>query len=261
MIKLSIKKLTKFTVACTILIVSFSGFCTFSSEMDNWAVVVIDFQGDFTHYKAGSLAIPGTDDSYVQDVIEKTLDLKSKGLTIIATQDWHPEGHISFYTTYLDKKPFDTILIDCKHHKEIEKSTLEKKIQVLWPPHCIQNKPGSELLFHEYPIADIIVQKGTHIIYDSYSGFEDDGGVETELHSLLQIKKIDHLITYGLATDFCVQATVLDALKRGYRVSLIHELCRGVNEVDCLASILKMQQEGAVVYPTLSDFWKNVSQV
>jgi nicotinamidase/pyrazinamidase len=185
-----------------------------ANETVKIGIIVVDVQGDFTKFKNGSLAVDGTDEVYLKTVEENTKKLKEAGLLIYATQDWHPKNHVSFFTNHKGKKAFDTI-------------KLHGKDQVLWPPHCVQKTPGAEI-FLDKKLFKAIVKKGMDPQYDSYSGFQDDGGKKTEMDKLLKKDKISQLVVYGIATDYCVRATALDGAAAGYKVTLIRNLCRGV---------------------------------
>ena len=104
---------------------------------------------------------------------------------------------------------------------------LHGKDQVLWPPHCVQNTSGAEILL-DNKLFKAIVKKGMDPQYDSYSGFQDDGGKKTDMDKLLKKDKISKLVVYGIATDYCVRATALDAVALGYKVTMIKNLSRGV---------------------------------
>lgn len=197
------------------------------------AVIVVDIQGDFTKLKNGTLAVEGTDENYIKEVEVATKHLANKGILVFATQDWHPKDHISFYTNHPGKKPFDVI-------------KLRGKEQVLWPPHCVQDTPGAEILIDK-TIFKAIVKKGVDTQYDSYSGFQDDGGKKTELDSLLKKEGVKNIILYGIATDYCVKATAIDAIAEGYKVILIEELCRGVSEETSKKSLNEMKSRGIIV--------------
>jgi nicotinamidase/pyrazinamidase len=149
---------------------------------------VVDIQGDFTKFKGGSLAVDGTDEKYVKTVEEETQKLKTAGLPIFATQDWHPLSHISFFTNHPGKKPFDMI-------------KLRGKDQVLWPPHCVEHTSGAKILL-DRNLFDASVKKGMNPQYDSYSGFQNDGGVKTDLEKFLKQEGVGKLIIYGIATDY-----------------------------------------------------------
>jgi nicotinamidase/pyrazinamidase len=197
------------------------------------AAVVVDLQGDFTEFKNGPLAVPGTDQDYITMVLEATKRLKDCGLPIFATQDWHPQRHMSFYTNHKGKEVYEVI-------------TIGGKEQVLWPPHCVQDTEGAKLLIDK-GLTDVIVKKGTKIEYDSYSGFKDDGENHTPLHNLLQKWDIGEVIVYGIATDYCVKATVLDALGLGYKVIVVEELSRGVAAETSRQAVREIQSQGATV--------------
>jgi nicotinamidase/pyrazinamidase len=196
-------------------------------------VIVVDLQGDFTTLKKGSLAVAGTDQAYVERARHATESMHKKGYPIYATQDWHPAGHVSFYTNHPGKKIFDVIDVGGKK-------------QVLWPPHCVQETENAKLLM-DYKMFAAIVQKGRDKRYDSYSGFQDDGGAPTELNFLLKKAGIGEVIVYGLATDYCVRATSLDAVKAGYKVTVIEGLCKGVAPDTTLKAIEEMRQNGVNV--------------
>lgn len=196
-------------------------------------VIVVDVQGDFTKLKNGSLAVEGTEEAYVKSVDENTRKLKAAGLQVFATQDWHPANHASFFTNHEGKKAFEVI-------------KLHGKDQVLWPPHCVQNSPGAEILLDKV-LFEAIIKKGMNPEYDSYSGFQDDGGQKTVMDDLLKKGKINKLVVYGLATDYCVRATALDGVGLGYRVILIKNLCRGVAADTSQKAIEEMKAKGIVI--------------
>ena len=204
-----------------------------TKESERIGVVVVDVQGDFTKFKEGSLAVEGTDGKYVETVEKNTQKLKATGLPIFATQDWHPPSHVSFFTNHPGKKPFDVI-------------KRRGKDQVLWPPHCVQNTPGAEILL-DRKLFDASVKKGMNPRYDSYSGFQDDGGVKTGLEKFLKQERIGKLVVYGIATDYCVKATALDGAVLGYRVVLIRNLCRGVAPETSQKAIEEMKAKGVVI--------------
>ena len=195
------------------------------------AVIAVDIQRDFMEMSDGSLAVPGTGRDYIDRVIADTQRLKDAGLPILATQDWHPPGHVSFFTNHPGKKAFDLI-------------TIQGRQQVVWPPHCVQGTEGAKLLLDERLI-DAVVRKGTENLYDSYSGFQDEGGHRTGLHALLQKRDISRTVIYGVATDYCVKATVLDALDLGYETTVITDLIRGVSPETTEQALDAMVRRGA----------------
>lgn len=201
---------------------------------DKIAVIVVDVQRDFTQLANGTLAVEGTNQEYTDKVRESTETLRRDGFPIIATQDWHPEDHISFFTRHSGKKPLDVI-------------TVRGQQQVLWPPHCVQETAGAELLLNE-DLFEASVKTGAHRDFESYSGFRDDGGHETPLHRLLQERGITRLIIYGIATDYCVKATALDAVDLGYQVTLIKNLSRGVDPETSQTALNEMVRRGIVVF-------------
>ena len=200
-------------------------------------VIVVDIQGDFTKVKNGSLAVEGTDEAYIKAAEENTKKLKEAGFPIFATQDWHPKNHASFFTNHKGKKAFEVI-------------KLHGKDQVLWPPHCVQKTPGAELLLDK-KLFTAVVKKGMDSQYDSYSGFQDDGGKKTDMDKLLKKEKINKVVVYGIATDYCVRATALDAVANGYKVIMIKNLSRGVAPDTSQKAIDEMKAKGIVILDDL----------
>jgi nicotinamidase/pyrazinamidase len=202
------------------------------------AVVVVDVQGDFTTAHKGSLAVPNSDQAYLERVAKATDQLKKADLPVYATQDWHPTDHMSFASNHKDKKPFEAIKLD------------DGRTQVLWPAHCVQGSNGAEILVNPALITKVI-RKGMNSKFDSYSGFMDDGGAKTDLEKVLKAAGIKTLIVYGIATDYCVKATALDGLKDGYKVIVVQDLCRGVADETSKAALEEMAQKGAQIWPSL----------
>jgi len=196
-------------------------------------VIVVDVQGDFTTYKNGSLAVAGTDKAFVDKVQKSTEALSAKGYLIFGTQDWHPADHISFYSNHSGKKPFEAIQI-------------EDRTQVLWPPHCVQGTENARVLI-DNNLFLAIVKKGQSKQYDSYSGFQDDGGAKTEMNLILQKNGIKELIVYGIATDYCVKATAIDAADAGYKVTVIEGLSKGVAPDTTAKALEEMKAKGIIL--------------
>lgn len=213
------------------------GGTAMAKETAKIGVIVVDVQGDFTKLKNGSLAVEGTDEAYVKAVEETTKKLKTAGYPIFATQDWHPANHASFFTNHKGKKAFEVI-------------KLHGKDQVLWPPHCVQKTPGAEILL-DSKLFKAVVKKGMDPQYDSYSGFQDDGGKKTEMDKILKQGKINKLVVYGIATDYCVRATVLDGVAAGYKVIMIKNLSRGVAPDTSQKAIDEMKAKGVAVLDDL----------
>lgn len=186
----------------------------------------MDVQNDFC--PGGALEVK--DGDQVVPVINKVSNLFDK---VIATKDWHPYNHVSFAKTH-NKNVYDIIKIN-----DIE--------QVLWPVHCVQGTNGSD--FHkdlDIRCLDLIVHKGTNPNIDSYSAFfENDKKTETGLHYYLKGLKINEVYLCGLATDFCVFYSAIDALKLGFKTYVIIDATRGVNVNNSLAiSLEAMKKEG-----------------
>jgi nicotinamidase/pyrazinamidase len=200
-------------------------------------VIVVDIQGDFTEVKEGSLAVPGTDKSYIETVTLATKQLNEAGLTVFATQDWHPPDHVSFYTNHTGKKPFDVIQVG-------------DRTQVLWPPHCVQNTEKARILI-DTELFEGIIHKGMHNEFDSYSGFKDDGEQRTEMGSILKEHGLEKLVIYGVATDYCVKATAIDAIEAGYKVLVIKDLCRGISAETSESSLAEIEAAGGMVIESL----------
>ncbi len=200
-------------------------------------IIVVDIQGDFTEAEEGSLAVAGTDRSYIEKVGDAVEKLAGAGLQVFATQDWHPADHISFYTNHEGREPFEAIQID-------------DRTQVLWPPHCVQGTEKARLLIHRDPIRATI-QKGMNRQFDSYSGFQDDGGEKTEMDAILKRHGIEKVVIFGIATDYCVRATALDAAEIGYEVDVITDLCRGVDPKSSNEAIQSMKEAGITIRESL----------
>jgi nicotinamidase/pyrazinamidase len=196
-------------------------------------VIVVDVQGDFTTLKKGSLAVNGTDSAYVQQVQETTEALSKEGFLVFGTQDWHPADHVSFFTNHTGKKAFDVIQID-------------GRTQVLWPPNCVQGTENAEVLV-DNNLFLAIVKKGKDKRYDSYSGFQDDGGAKTEMDEVLKRNGVKKVVVYGIATDYCVKATAVDAANAGYKVAVVESLCRGVAPDTSEKALKEMEEKGVVI--------------
>ncbi len=175
------------------------------------ALIVVDVQNCFV--TGGTLAVKGGED--VVSVINK---LAPAFANIVVTQDWHTPGHVSFASTHSGKKPF-------------ESTKLAYGNQVLWPDHCVQGTPDASL--HKdlaLPKAQVIIRKGFHQDTDSYSAFtEADGKTSTGLAAYLKARGINSVYVCGLATDFCVSWTALDARKAGFKAAVVEDACRGID--------------------------------
>jgi nicotinamidase/pyrazinamidase len=176
------------------------------------ALLAVDVQNDFC--PGGSLAVPEGD--RVVPVINR---LARRFPRVVATQDWHPPGHVSFASSHPGAAPLQTVDLPGGGR------------QTLWPEHCLAGSRGAELHpgLEQAPIA-LIVRKGTRVELDSYSAFfENDRRTPTGLGACLRELGIGELYLAGLATDVCVHYTALDALRLGFSVRLVEDACRGID--------------------------------
>ncbi|MCK0151504.1 bifunctional nicotinamidase/pyrazinamidase [Marivita sp. S6314] len=175
------------------------------------ALIVIDVQNDFC--PGGALAVPEGD-----LIIPGINALMADSDAVVLTQDWHPEDHSSFASQHDGKSPYDTV-------------EMPYGSQVLWPDHCVIGSEGAA--FHpdlNTPHAEMVIRKGFRRGIDSYSAFfENDHSTPTGLDGYLRTRGISDLTMVGLATDFCVAYSALDAVKLGYRVTVRTELCRAID--------------------------------
>lgn len=182
------------------------------------ALIVIDTQNDFC--PGGALAVPQGD-----AIVPGVNALMAEFGAVILTQDWHPAGHSSFASRHSGRAPFETI-------------EMSYGPQVLWPDHCVQGSPGAE--FHadlDTTRADAIIRKGMNPEIDSYSAFfENDHATPTGLDGYLRTRGITDLVMVGLATDFCVKDSAVDAARLGYAVTVRRELCRAIDLDGSLAA-------------------------
>ena len=231
------KHITLIIVAMSFCGVFLASHTTMAIAEGKTGVIVVDVQGDFTTLKNGSLACGGTDKAFVDKVEESTRTLSEKGYLIFATQDWHPADHMSFFSNHPGKKPFEAIKI-------------EGRTQVLWPGHCVQGTENARILV-DNNLFMAVVKKGKNTKYDSYSGFQDDGGAKTEMDSILKRNGIEKLLVYGIATDYCVKATAIDAAEAGYDVTVIESLCRGVAPDTSAKALQEMKDKGITIVKEL----------
>ena len=195
------------------------------------ALVLVDIQNDFL--PGGALPVRDGD-----EIIEVVNDLQVRFDLVVATQDWHPHDHGSFAINHPGRKPGDVI----------ELSGLR---QTLWPAHCVQGTRGAAFvgLLHTGRI-DRVFQKGTDPAIDSYSGFFDNGHRKsTGLGDYLKAEGVTDVYIVGLATDYCVKFTALDARKLGFNTHVIEDACRGVNlrPSDSREAIEEMRRAGVEV--------------
>lgn len=188
--------------------------------MPKSALIVIDVQNDFC--PGGALAVAGGAE-IIPDINAAMEDFDA----VILTQDWHPSGHSSFASSHAGKAPF-------------EMTQMPYGPQVLWPDHCIQGSTGAAL--HgalDTDRADMIIRKGYNPAIDSYSAFfENDHKTPTGLDGYLRTRGITHLTLVGLALDFCVNFSAVDAAQLGFDVTVRQDLCRAIDMDGSLCAAL-----------------------
>jgi len=192
------------------------------------ALIVVDVQRDFC--PGGALAVPEGD--AIVPVVNR---LARQFAHVILTQDWHPPGHASFASAHPGRRPFETI-------------ELAYGPQTLWPDHCVQGTEGAA--FHpalEVTGAELIVRKGYHAGIDSYSAFrENDRKTPTGLAGYLRERGFERVTLCGLATDFCVSFSALDARAAGFETTVVLDACRGINLDGSLPRALAAMRESEV---------------
>ncbi len=174
------------------------------------SLILVDIQNDFL--PGGALAVPKGN-----EVIAPANRLMRQFELCVATQDWHPPDHLSFADNHAGRQPFERINLD----------GLE---QVLWPAHCVQGMPGAEfpkeLQSHRF---SHVTRKGTNPRVDSYSGFFDNGRRHaTDLDIFLRNRHVKRVFVCGLALDYCVKFTALDAVRLGYETVVVEDACRAI---------------------------------
>ncbi|HEY7509557.1 MAG TPA: bifunctional nicotinamidase/pyrazinamidase [Vicinamibacteria bacterium] len=192
------------------------------------ALLVVDVQNDFC--PGGALAVAGGDQ--VVPVINR---LAPRFRNVLLTQDWHPPGHVSFASSHPGRRPYETI-------------TLPYGPQVLWPDHCVPGTPGAE--FHpalDTRAAALIVRKGHDPAIDSYSAlFENDHHTRTGLAGYLRERGLRRLFLTGLATDFCVLYSALDARREGFEAHVVEDAVRGIDLDGSLARAWQAMEQAGV---------------
>lgn len=174
------------------------------------ALIVIDAQNDFC--PGGALAVPGGD-----EIVAPINAIMDGFDAVILTQDWHPAGHSSFASAHPGKAPF-------------ELTEMPYGPQVLWPDHCVQGTKGAAFHPDLRTDGDLIIRKGFRSAIDSYSAFfENDQSTPTGLKGYLETREITQLTLVGLATDFCVNFSAVDAARLGFDVTVRTDLCRAID--------------------------------
>ena len=196
--------------------------------MDREALIVVDVQNDFC--PGGALAVAGG-----HDIVPLINAMQDRFEHIILTQDWHPAHHSSFASSHPGKAPFETILMPYGP-------------QTLWPDHCIQGSSGAE--FHadlNRSRAELIVHKGFRHEIDSYSAFfENDRKTGTGLGGYLHERGIKKITLVGLATDYCVAYSALDAVSEGFATTVYLDACRGIDLNGSLAEMTQRMRAAGV---------------
>ncbi|AEH24150.1 nicotinamidase [Pyrococcus yayanosii] len=181
--------------------------------MPEEALIVVDMQRDFM--PGGALPVPDGD-RIIPRVNEYIRRFREKGALIVATRDWHPDNHISF-----------------------------RELGGPWPRHCVQNTPGAEFVV-ELPADAVIISKATEPDKEAYSGFEG-----TNLAGILKEKGVRRVYICGVATEYCVKATALDAVKHGFEVYLLKDAVKGIKPGDEEMAIREMEEAGVKILPSL----------
>jgi len=191
-------------------------------------LIVIDVQNDFC--PGGALEVKHGD-----EIVPLVNQLARKLENVVVTQDWHTPGHISFASSHAGKKPFET-------------KRLRYGEQVLWPDHCVQGTRGAAL--HDgldLPHAQLVIRKGFHPKVDSYSGFlEADRKTKTGLDGYLRSRGVKRVYCVGLATDFCVAWTALDARRFRFESVVIEDACRAIDNAGSLVAAQKAMAKAGV---------------
>ena len=196
------------------------------------ALLLVDLQNDFV--PGGPLGVKGAQEIFpvINELLKASFDL------IVATKDWHPSNHGSFANNHSGMKPGEQI-------------NLGGLNQILWPAHCVQGTLGAEFApGWNCQAVNKVIHKGTEALIDSYSTFFDNGHRQTtHLENYFRDRGVEEVFVAGLATDYCVKYTVLDALELGFKPYVIVDACRGVNIAsnDSENALKEMENKGAVL--------------
>jgi len=198
-------------------------------------LIVVDVQNDFL--PGGALAVAHGD-----EIVAPIAALARRFANVVLTQDWHPADHVSFAPNHPGREPFGTI-------------DLPYGPQVLWPSHCVQGGEGAALATGlDVPHAFLILRKGCDPAIDSYSAFrEADRTTDTGLAALLKARGIERVFVCGLATDFCVAWTALDARAAGFATVLVEDASRAIDLGGSLAAARAAMSAAGVVFATIAD--------
>ena len=191
-------------------------------------LLVVDVQNDFM--PGGALAVPRGD-----EIVPVVNRVAANFAVVALTQDWHPAGHASFASSHPGRKPYETM-------------RLAYGEQVLWPDHCVQGTSGAA--FHaglDIPHAQLVIRKGHHRKVDSYSAFlEADRKTKTGLDGYLKSRGVKRVFCAGLATDFCVAWTAMDARRFGLQAVVIEDACRAIDTGGSLAAAWQEMKRAGV---------------
>jgi len=200
------------------------------SATDREVLLVIDVQNDFC--PGGALAVPGGD-----EIVPAVNRLAQDFAHVVLTQDWHPPGHSSFASAHPGRQPYDTV-------------EREYGRQILWPDRCVQETPGAAFNNGlDIPRAELVLRKGFHSEIDSYSAFrENDRRTATGLAAYLRERGFERVTLCGLATDFCVLYSALDAREAGFVASVVLDACRGIDVDGSLANALAAMRAAGVEF-------------
>ena len=191
-------------------------------------LLVVDVQNDFM--PGGALAVPRGD-----EIVPLVSRIAADFAVVVLTQDWHPAGHASFASSHPGRKPYDRIRLPYGE-------------QILWPDHCVQGTPGAA--FHrdlDIPHAQLVLRKGHHRKVDSYSAFlEADRRTKTGLDGYLKSRGVQRVFCAGLATDFCVAWSTMDARRFGLQAVVIEDACRAIDTGGSLAAAWQGMRKAGV---------------
>ena len=194
----------------------------------NAVLIVVDVQNGFM--PGGSLPVPRGD-----EIVPVINALSKQFANVVLTQDWHPAGHASFASSHVGKQPYEVMQMPYGD-------------QVLWPDHCVQGTVGAALHQNlDIPHAQLIIRKGFHVGVDSYSAFQEaDRTTTTGLAAYLKARGITDVHVCGLATDFCVAWTALDARSAGFKVTVHETACRAIDLNGSLAAACAQMRDAGV---------------
>ena len=192
------------------------------------ALIVVDVQNDFL--PGGALAVARGD-----EILPLVNRIAAQFAVVVLTQDWHPAGHASFASSHPGKRPFQTLRLPYGE-------------QVLWPDHCVQGSAGAAFAAGlDIPHAQLVLRKGHHRRVDSYSAFlEADRRTKTGLDGYLESRGVKQVFCVGLATDFCVAWTALDARRFGFKAAVVEDACRALDTGGSLEAAWEAMKKAGV---------------